>query len=60
MATNKPNPEWWSLELKDLELHNIIWFNTMRVLMSKELRMGSNNHDLVFTGGRRAEAQGAN
>ena len=41
MASNKPNPEWWTEVLKDLELHDEIWFNTIRVLISVDLRSGS-------------------
>ena len=41
MASNKPNPEWWTKVPKDLELHDKIWFNTIRVLISVNSRSSS-------------------
>ena len=38
MASNKPNPNWWTEVPKDLELHDEIWFNTIRALLSVESR----------------------
>ena len=32
------DPEWWVHELKDLLLHDNIWFNAVRVLVSSESR----------------------
>ena len=40
MASNKLNPDWWTEVPKDLELHDEIWFNTIRVLISVESRSG--------------------
>ena len=33
MASNKLNPDWWTEVPKDLELHDEIWFNAIRVLI---------------------------
>ena len=41
MASNKPNPDWWTETLKDLILHDQIWYNTIRALISVELRSDS-------------------
>ena len=41
MASNKPNPEWWTEVPKDLELHDEIWFNAIRALISVNSRSGS-------------------
>ena len=32
------DPEWWVHELKDLLLHDDIWFNAMRALVSSKSR----------------------
>ena len=32
------DPEWWTRELKDLLLHDDIWFNAIRALGSQESR----------------------
>ena len=40
MASNKPNPDWWTETLKDLILHDEIWYNAIRALMSVESRLG--------------------
>ena len=40
MASNKPNPEWWTKVPKDLELHDEIWYNAIRVLILVDLRSG--------------------
>ena len=41
IALNKASPDWWTKVFKDLELHDKIWFNTIRVLLSVESRSGS-------------------
>ena len=41
MASNKLNPDWWTETLKDLILHDEIWYNAIRALLSVELRSGS-------------------
>ena len=48
MASNKPNPEWWTKVPKDLELHNEIWFNTIRALILVDLRSGSRVADVAL------------
>ena len=48
MASNKPNPDWWTETPKDLILHDQIWFNTIRVLISVELRSGSKIADVAL------------
>ena len=48
MASNRPNPEWWTEVPKDLEPHNKIWFNTIRVLISVKSRAGSKVHDVTL------------
>ena len=40
MALNRPNPEWWTEVPKDLELHDKIWYNAIRALISVDLRSG--------------------
>ena len=46
MASNKANPDWWTEIPKDLELHDEIWFNAIRVLLSVESRSDSRIADL--------------
>ena len=41
MASNKLNPDWWTETPKDLILHNQIWINAIRALISVESRSGS-------------------
>ena len=41
MASNKVNADWWTETPKDLILHDQIWYNTIRVLVSVESRSGS-------------------
>ena len=41
MASNKSNPKWWTEVPKDLELHDEIWFNAIRALISVKSRSGS-------------------
>ena len=48
MASNKPNPDWWSEVPKDLELHDEIWFNAIRALISQESRGSSSVTDPVL------------
>ena len=48
MASNKPNPDWWTETLKDLILHDQIWFNAIRALISGELRSGSRVVDVAL------------
>ena len=48
MASNKPNPDWWTKVPKDLELHNEIWFNAIQVLISVESRCGSRVSDIAL------------
>ena len=40
MASNKLNPDWWTETPRDLILHDQIWFNTIRALISVESRSG--------------------
>ena len=46
MASNKPNLDWWIKTLKDLILHDQIWFNTIRALISVESRSNSRITDI--------------
>ena len=48
MASNKPNPNWWTKVPKDLELHDEIWFNTIRALISVKSRSGSRISDAAL------------
>ena len=38
LASTHSDPEWWTCEPKDLLLHDDIWFNAVRVLVSIESR----------------------
>ena len=38
MASNKANSDWWTETLKDLILHDQIWYNVIRALVSVESR----------------------
>ena len=38
MASNKANSDWWTGTPKDLILHDQIWYNAIRVLVSVESR----------------------
>ena len=38
MASNKANSDWWTETPKDLILHDQIWFNAIRALVSVESR----------------------
>ena len=46
MASNKAKADWWTEVPKDLELHDKIWFNAIRVLLSVESRSTSKVADL--------------
>ena len=46
ITTNKASPDWWTEVPKDLELHDEIWFNAIRVLLSVESRSDSKVADL--------------
>ena len=48
MASNKPNLDWWTEVPRDLELHDEIWFNTIRVLISVNLRSGLRIADVAL------------
>ena len=48
MASNKPNPDWWTETPKDLILHDQIWFNAIRALISVESRSGSRIADVAL------------
>ena len=48
MASNKPNPDWWTETPKDLILHDQIWYNTIRALVSVESRSGSRIADVAL------------
>ena len=48
MASNKPNPNWWAKTPKDLILHDQIWFNAIRALISVELRSDSRVADIAL------------
>ena len=41
MASNKANTDWWTETPKDLILHDQIWYNAIRVLVSVESQLGS-------------------
>ena len=41
MASNKANSDWWTKTPKDLILHNQIWYNAIRALVSVESRSDS-------------------
>ena len=38
MASNKANTDWWTETPKDLILHDQIWYNAIRALVSVESR----------------------
>ena len=41
MASNKANSDWWTETPKDLILHDQIWYNAIRALVSVESRSDS-------------------
>ena len=48
MASNKANSDWWTETLKDLILHDQIWYNAIRVLVSVESRSDSRIADTAL------------
>ena len=48
MASNKANADWWTETPKDLILHDQIWYNAIRALVSVESRSDSRIADASF------------
>ena len=48
MASNKASADWWTETPKDLILHDQIWFNAIRALISVESRSGSQVADTAL------------
>ena len=48
MASNKASVDWWTKTLKDLILHDQIWYNAIRALISVESRSGSQVADVTL------------
>ena len=48
MASNKTNSDWWTETPKDLILHDQIWYNAIRVLVSVESRSDSRIADAAL------------
>ena len=48
MASNKANADWWTETPKDLILHDQIWYNAIRVLVSVESRSDSRIADAAL------------
>ena len=48
MASNKANSDWWTETPKDLILHDQIWYNAIRVLVSVESRLDSRIADAAL------------
>ena len=48
MASNKANLDWWTETPKDLILHDQIWYNTIRALVSVESRSDSRIADAAL------------
>ena len=48
MASNKANSDWWTETPKDLILHDQIWYNAIRVLVSVESRSDSRIADAAL------------
>ena len=48
MASNKANVDWWTETPKDLILHDQIWYNTIRALVSVESRSDSRIADTAL------------
>ena len=48
MASNKANSDWWTETLKDLILHDQIWYNAIRALVSVESRSDSRIADTAL------------
>ena len=45
LASSSSDPVWWTREPKDLTLHDDIWFNAVRALVSSESRKEANIAD---------------
>ena len=48
MASNKANLDWWTETPKDLILHDQIWYNAIRALVSVESRSDSRIADAAL------------
>ena len=48
MASNKASADWWTEIPKDLILHDQIWYNAIRALVSVESRSGSRVADAAL------------
>ena len=48
MASNKANLDWWTETPKDLILHDQIWYNAIRALVSVESRSDSRIADVAL------------
>ena len=48
MASNKTNSDWWTETPKDLILHDQIWYNAIRALVSVESRSESRIADTAL------------
>ena len=48
MASNKANSDWWTETLKDLILHDQIWYNAIGALVSVESRSDSRIADAAL------------
>ena len=48
MASNKANADWWTEAPKDLILHDQIWYNAIRALVSVESRSDSRIADTAL------------
>ena len=48
MASNKANSDWWTETPKDLILHDQIWYNAIRALVSVESRSDSRIADAAL------------
>ena len=48
MASNKANADWWTETPKDLILHDQIWYNAIRALVSVESRSDSRIADTAL------------
>ena len=48
MASNKANADWWTETPKDLILHDQIWYNAIRALVSVESRSDSRIADAAL------------
>ena len=48
MASNKASSDWWTETPKGLILHDQIWYNSIRALVSVESRSGSRIADTAL------------